>query len=559
MIMNVKKLILASLVLAVVGMFLSGCKSKTAKAPCPAGCPFAKHVAPCPKAETAAPCAKAEKPCPFGCLFAKCKHRQPPCPTVSKSGGSPCAPSGMVVSCEKYSGAEKGAPVLKLETMVPEQVVANQPFDYRIKVTNLTNHEVDNVVVVSTIPEGLEIKSSTPEQMTPPMEGRGRWLIGRLGANCSETINATAVASSEGNLKSCADVFYATCANINIVRPKLAITKSAPSESLMCDRIPLTYVVTNNGSGVACDVTIEDNLQEGLTTSDGSNRVAFRVDSLGAGQSRKFEAMIDASKPGRYSSMAIATWQGTRAESEMPATVVSKPELAISGSGPEKEYMGRPLTYEITVTNSGDGIAKDTVVEAWLPDSAKFESATEGGQFTHMSPGKVTWHLGQLAPGATKNIKVIFSSDQIGSADTKLVAKAFCAETASSSTATQIAGAPGILMTVVDVADPIVIGQNATYVITVLNQGEIPQTNVAITCMLDSGMEYVSSSGTTAGTFSDGKLNFAPIDKLGAKDQASWQVIVRATGEGDERFKASVMSDQLSKLVEKDESTHFYK
>ena len=92
-----------------------------------------------------------------------------------------------------------------------------------------------------------------------------------------------------------------------------------------------------------------------------------------------------------------------------------------------------------------------------------------------------------------------------------------------------------------------------------LNQGEIPQTNVAITCMLDSGMEYVSSSGTTTGTFADGKLSFAPIAKLGAKDQASWQVIVKATGAGDMRFKVSAMSDALTKPVEKDEATHFYK
>jgi hypothetical protein len=93
----------------------------------------------------------------------------------------------------------------------------------------------------------------------------------------------------------------------------------------------------------------------------------------------------------------------------------------------------------------------------------------------------------------------------------------------------------------------------------VLNQGEIPQTNITVTCILDSGMEYVSSSGSTTGTFADGKLSFAPIAKLGAKDQVSWQVIVRAVGTGDMRFKVSAMSDALTKPVEKDEATHFYK
>ena len=592
MIMNVKKLILVSLVLAVTCIFLSGCRSsgaaskscpygcpyakhvapcpkaETAAKPCPFGCPFAKHVAPCPKAEAAAepcpkaeaaaPCPAAKKPCAFTGMFSR-KHKEAPCPGVSRPCPSSPCPTGMVVSCEKYSGAEKGSPVLKLETMVPEQVIANQPFDYKMRVTNLTGHEVDNVIVVNTLPEGLEFRSSTPEQMTPAMEGRARWLIGKLGPNCSETIDATAVALGEGTLKSCADVFFATCAEINIVKPRLAVTKSAPAEVLQCDRIPLAYCVTNIGSGVACDITVEDGLQDGLTTSDGSNRVVFKVASLPAGESQRFETMVDASKAGRYSSMAVATWQGTRAESEMPTTIVNKPVLALSVSGPEQEYMGRPLTYDITVTNSGDGVARDTVVEAWLPESARFESATESGLYTHMSPGKVTWNLGPMAPDTTKTLRVVLSSCQIGTVDTKLLAKAYCAESASGCTSTQIAGAPGLLTTVVDCADPIEVGQTATYIITVLNQGEIAQSNIVLTCTLDSGMEYVSSSGTTTGTFADGKLSFAPIAKLGPKDQASWQVIVKAVGTGDMRFKISTISDALAKPVEKDEATHFYK
>jgi len=537
MIMNVKKLILASLVLAVAGMFLSGCKSPEEK--------MAKA-----QGESISPCAKAEKPCPFAKMFAR-KHKEP-------YPASPCAP-GMVVSCEKYSGAEKGAPVLKLETMVPDQVVANQPFDYRVRVTNLTDHEVDNVIIVSTIPEGLEIKSSNPEQMSPPMEERARWLIGKLGANCSQTINAMAVASGAGTLKSCADVFYATCANINIVEPKLALTKSAPSESLMCDRIPLTYVITNKGSGVACDITVEDQLPDGLMTSDGSNKVAFRVDSLPAGQSRKFEAMVDASKPGRYSSMAIATWQGAKVESDMPATMVSQPVLAIIESGPDKEYVGRPVTYEIVVTNNGDGIAKDTVVEAWLPEEVKFESATESGQFTHMSPGKVTWHLGTLAPNESRKVNVTFMPEQLGSMGTKLVAKAYCAESVSSSAETIVSGIPGILLEVVDQMDPVEVGQNEMYTITVTNQGSAADTNIHIICELENGMEYVSSSGSTTGTLSGNKIEFAPLSSLASKERASWQVTVRAAGVGDMRFKASLTSDQLTRPVEETEATNFYK
>jgi uncharacterized repeat protein (TIGR01451 family) len=269
--------------------------------------------------------------------------------------------------------------------------------------------------------------------------------------------------------------------------------------------------------------------------------------------------MVDASKPGKYSSVATATWQDTKAESDMPATMVSQPVLAISESGPEKEYVGRSVTYEIVVSNRGDGIAKDTIVEAWLPENVQFESATESGQFTHMSPGKVTWNLGTLAPNESRKVSVTFMSEQTGSMGTKLVAKAYCAESVSSSAETIVAGIPGILLEVIDRMDPVEVGQNEIYTITVTNQGSAADTNIRVICELENGMEYVSSSGPTTGALSGNKIEFAPLSSLASKERASWQVTIRAASAGDMRFKTSLTSDQLTRSVEETEATNFYK
>lgn len=472
---------------------------------------------------------------------------------------SPCEAAAMARTSQTFPTTTAGGAIM-LEKMAPTEVITNQPFDYRIKVTNLTDRELSNVVVKDQIPTNLVFKSSTPEMMGTP-EGQVSWSLGTLGPKASQMISVTAVASGTGSVASCAEVSYDSpiCAKISIVEPKLAIAKTAPSELLVCDRIPLTYVVTNNGSGVACDITVEDQLPEGLTASDGSNKVTFRVDSLAAGQSRQFETTVDAGKPGRYSSIATATWQGVKAESDMPATIVSQPVLAISESAPAKEYIGRPVTYEITVTNNGDGIAKDTVVEAWLPEDVKFESATESGQFTHMSPGKVTWRLGELRPNSSEKVSVTFMPEQSGSVSAKMVAKAYCAESVSSSAETVVTGISGILLEVVDQMDPVEIGQNEIYTITVTNQGSVADTNIRIVCELEDGMTYVSSSGSTTGALSGNKIEFAPLNSLASKERASWQVTVRATGAGDMRFKTSLTSDQLTRPVEETEATNFYK
>jgi uncharacterized repeat protein (TIGR01451 family) len=115
------------------------------------------------------------------------------------------------------------------------------------------------------------------------------------------------------------------------------------------------------------------------------------------------------------------------------------------------------------------------------------------------------------------------------------------------------------LIEVVDVSDPIEIGQNEVYVITVTNQGSKAGTNIQVSCMLEEGMQYISSIGPTAGTITDNALNFAPLPSLEPKARSTWRVTVKAIGAGDMRFKVIMNSDQLERPVEETEATMFYK
>jgi len=479
-------------------------------------------------------------------------------PTTAAAQRSPCDAAAMSKGSQTFPmGAEAGA--IQLEKMAPAEVVANQAFDYRIKVTNLSDHPLHNVTVKDRIPQNLVFKDSTPEMVATP-EGRISWSLGTLEPKASRIISVTAFASGSGSISSCAEVTYdrAMCASIDIVQPNLTVKKDAPSQTLVCDRIPINYVVTNNGSGHACDIVIEDKLPEGLMTSDGKDTVKFNLASLGPGQSHTFEVVVDASKPGKYSSSAIASSRNLRVESNTAMTAVSQPVLTISQSGPSKEYVGRPITYDITITNKGDGIAKDTLVEAWLPDDVRFESATESGKFTRSSPGKVTWNLGTVGPNESRKVSLTFLPDQSGSIGARVVAKAYCADSVTYSAETTIAGIPGILLEVGNQTDPVQIGQNETYNITVTNQGSATDSNIRISCELEDGMQYVSSSGPTTGTLSGNKIEFAPLGSLSPNERASWQVIIKAASTGDMRFKVNLTTNQLTRPVLETEATNFY-
>jgi uncharacterized repeat protein (TIGR01451 family) len=243
------------------------------------------------------------------------------------------------------------------------------------------------------------------------------WMLGTLEANASEVITITAVAEEKGSIMSCAQVFYDSplCASINIVEPKLKLAKFAPSEMLMCDQIPIRYVVTNTGDGYACDVKVKDKLQEGLMTAEGKNEVVFAIDALGPGESREFETTLETNKTGRFASKATVTSRNSgAAESNLAKMVIKQPALVITESGPENQYVGRLLTYDITVTNKGNGTAKDTVVEAMVPEDIRFDSATMGGRFSRLPLGKVCWNLGTLEPNESRKLRMTLIGDHAG-------------------------------------------------------------------------------------------------------------------------------------------------
>jgi uncharacterized repeat protein (TIGR01451 family) len=111
---------------------------------------------------------------------------------------------------------------------------------------------------------------------------------------------------------------------------------------------------------------------------------------------------------------------------------------------------------------------------------------------------------------------------------------------------------------VVDVEDPVRVGSQTTYIISVTNQGSAAATNIRITCLLENNVQYVSSAGATSGSKDGQMVKFLPLSSLEPKARAAWRVVVSAVKPGDVRFKAVLNADQLTRPVEESEATHIY-
>ncbi|MDD5459331.1 MAG: hypothetical protein PHF37_08060 [Phycisphaerae bacterium] len=448
-----------------------------------------------------------------------------------------------------------GCAVVKLDKQMPVEIAMNTKFDYTIKVTNPTDGMLSDVVVTENLPDNFKLADTDPKAKLDG--GKLTFEIGMLGPDQTKVITISGMAMNTNCLKSCATVTYLmpTCASVKVVQPALKLVKTAPAQVLLCEPIPVKFVVTNTGSGSAGEVKIEDSLPVGLKTADGKSSIMINAGTLAAGQSKEFTATLKAAKTGKYENKAVASSStGLKAEAST-MTEVRQPVLEIGKSGPEKEYLGRTLTYQIKVANKGDTAATDTVITDAIPSGVTAVKASDGAK---VSGSTVTWNIGTLAAGSIKTVSVSYVSASAGVVSNTAKATAACAEGVSASAKTTISGIAAVLLEVVDISDPIAVGNNETYVITATNQGSAPDTNIRIICTLEDSQQYVSSSGATKGSVAGNTVTFEPLSTLAPKAQATWRLVVKAVKSGDVRFTAVMNTDQLTRPVQETEATNQY-
>ncbi|MEO0964956.1 MAG: hypothetical protein AAFY08_07535 [Planctomycetota bacterium] len=478
-------------------------------------------------------------------------------PADDSSGSAAAAVTPAGTTTIYLPGGTPDSSVIKLYREGPSEVTVGQDFVINMEVTNLTSDTtLRDVVLFGHHADDVEIVTSSPEATM--VNGQPSWSVGSLEPGQSATLSVTHRASAVGAIVDCATVTYTpyACLAINVTEPALQLAKTMPAEVLSCDPIPVRYVVTNSGSGPATGVEVRDELPEGLVVAGSGRKVVVApVGTLAPGESKAFEVTLEATAIGSYTNRATATGTGNLAAEDSADVTVLKPELAIAKTGPAEMFVGRTIDYTIGIMNTGNGEARDTVVVDTLPANATLVSASDGGVVNGQT---ITWNVGTLAPGAEREFTVEVRPTDKGEYVNSVMARAYCAETVDDSITTDVKGIPAVLLEVVDAIDPVEVGTNTTYVITVTNQGSAIDRDIDLKVTLEDGAEFVSGTGPTEITGEGMVVDLLPLDSLQPKQKATWQIVVKATNTGDKRFRVEMDTAQLTRPVFETEATNFY-
>ncbi|HAI12258.1 MAG TPA: hypothetical protein DCM28_11175 [Phycisphaerales bacterium] len=449
---------------------------------------------------------------------------------------------------------------LIIEKHAPVEVRPNQPFSYVIRVINPTQETMRNVIVKETQPATFKIASSIP-QPSNIKDGK-QWALGDIAAGSTREIQINGQVSDANaqQIVSCVTVTHDVtgCWAIRVAEPKLKLAQTIPPVNLICDQIPLNLTVCNEGTGTARGVRVFAQLPQGISTLDGQTALAVNVGDIPAGKCAQVPVQLKATQPADFTVTSSARSSDGQTSEATTKFKVQQPILAITKTAPEKRLVGRKLKYDITVTNKSTVPAKNVRIVDTVASGVKVSGASSGGQLNQQT-NEVVWSIPEIPGGDSVKLSLEVVPSTIGTLRNTATAVANCAPSVSAETTTRIEGIPAILLEVVDIEDPIEVGENVTYMVTVTNQGSAQGTNIRIECTLENSMQYVSSAGATMATPLENKIVFDALPTLKPKARASWKIVVRAAQSGDVRFMVKMTSDQISRHVVETEATNFYK
>jgi uncharacterized repeat protein (TIGR01451 family) len=480
---------------------------------------------------------------------ARLREQPAPAPVAAVPLPAP-APSG----CSMYfPTGDRATSSIFVSKSAPSEVVSGVPFDYEIRVENLTPASLDNVVLTDNMQGGFKLNASNP-QAESGAGGLIRWNIGTLAPREVKTIKATGLATAtSGTISGCASVTYSNslCCSVNVVQPALKLVKTAPAE-INCpnDLIPVRLVVTNTGSGLARNVVVRDPLPAGLT-SDGKQELSFQTGNLGPGQSRDYSFNIRASKTGSYTNTASATADGGLTASAATTTMVRQPVLTLRAECPPNNMIGRNLVYKFTVTNTGDAPCSGTVLGVSIPANATFVSADNAGA---AAGARANWSLGAINARESRTVTMTLRSTGAGEIPVTASVNCGCAGPITADCRTSIQGVPDIGTLVTDDDGVVSVGDPHTYRVEVKNQGQVNLTNVKMIVTMPAGMEFVSSPVGRVVAGNKVEFDFTTLGP-GAIKQSSF--VVRTTKSGEFLVVGDTTCAELKTPVRDDEFTNF--
>jgi uncharacterized repeat protein (TIGR01451 family) len=331
---------------------------------------------------------------------------------------------------------------------------------------------------------------------------------------------------------------------------------TAPSEVMIGKQQHVKIEIRNPGSGDATGVMLFENVPPNVKHAAGPT-LEFEIGTLHAGESRELDLVLNAEKAGKVTNTLTARAQGNLQVQQSVDFEVIAPALTVAVQGPEKRYLERAATYEVSVENPGTAAAHDVQIVTKLPKGMRFVKANNMGEYDATTHA-VYWSLAELPKGEKGTVELTAMPVETGPQTLQVESHAQQGLADKTQREVLVEGLSAIKFEVRSLQDPVEVGGEANYEIRVVNQGTKAAANVLVTADLPAGMKLVSAEGESQHKADQNRLAFEPIAQLAPKADTVFRIRAQAMQAGDQRIVVEVKTDDLQQPIRREESTRVF-
>jgi uncharacterized repeat protein (TIGR01451 family) len=408
--------------------------------------------------------------------------------------------------------------MISIHVSAPAGASAGSDVEYKILVENRSQAEAHHVRVTATKPDGVQLLPIDP---ATPDEDSTRWLAWRLGTMKPGDRRLIKVAARpiKGGLTEIdfvARVHFEHGQKVRTVlhRPQIAVRKISPQFALEDQDVPCRLIVENTGVVDLVNVEVRDVLGEGLVLVENGqprgSEFVQKIDILAPKQSREIAYTVRTQRRGRLKSQVIASAErGAATQAEWSIDVGPSP-LSIQLSGPKQVYLNYPAQYEIRVDYTGTTPIDNVSVIFVLQKNVKVVRASPGAQ---TFGDRLQWAIPRLLPRDRRTFSVWLQSETAATIPS-FAHVLWSGPKQTAEAVTEFLGAIALHLDVRESNDPIRVGDQVRYTLTVSNRGSKAATDVRILCRYPVTQFTLDTDGSDGKSIKDPQTN-APIQEIG--------------------------------------------
>jgi len=449
-------------------------------------------------------------------------------------------------------------PRLVIEKIMPKEVQINEPMTVVISIRNTGSAKAKNVVLTDRLPKGARFEEANASGFRTE-NGEICWQLGDLGINEKRNVELTLIPTTEGEIGSVATATFSIEASgsTRVTKPALTMEVTcANDEHLVGGDLVLIIQLSNPGTGIARNITLEEYVPEGLSHPTGK-KLSATFGDLKPNESKRLQLTLKCERAGETINYLVAKGENELfAESKIPIIVLA-PGLNLAIDGPKNRYLDRKATYELRVGNPGSATTREVMLFAKLPKGLDFVSTDSMGVYDPESH-TVHWMLDALpaqqsgkitlvtTPRTIGEYKIEFSGRALGNLQTSAIHEVF------------VDGIASLGFEITSKVDPVELGREAAYEIRIFNRGTKASSNVNIRVQLPEDMRFIAAEGPTQYNISGSIIDFVNLHQLVPSETKTYLIRAQCLAVGDQRVLVQVQSDEMEKPVTKEENTNVY-